>query len=246
MHSRSDSRQLPQPSVSSNKEKFQWLERGKHVWVQKASKNPEDVFLEAKVIDFREDSDKVQVQLLDQQAPMATTLDNCFKLTYGATDVSDMVDLEELNEPELLFNIKRRYLNDTIFTYCGPTLLIINPYCKIERLFTEQILLDYQMLVFSESLEYKSQAPHIYGLAGFCLWQLFDNSRNQSIVISGESGAGKTENTKFCLSFLASLGRNIKDMSQKKGSFVMPRGLDKVFKKISSKLTGIEDRVRKG
>lgn len=66
------------------------------------------------------------------------------------------------------------------------------------------------MQVFSESLEYKSQLPHIYGLAGFCLWQLFDNNRNQSIVISGESGAGKTENTKFCLNFLASLGKNLR------------------------------------
>lgn len=130
-----------------------------------------------------------------------------------------------------------------IFTYCGPTLLIINPYCKIERLFNEQMLNDYQTLVFSESLEYKSQAPHIYGLAGFCLWQLFDNCRNQSIVISGESGAGKTENTKYCLNFLASLGRNMKEQWQKKGSAFMPRGIDKIFKKISSKLTGIEDRV---
>lgn len=49
-----------------------------------------------------------------------------------------MVDLEELNEPELLFNIKRRYVIDMIFTYCGmfhsnlgPTLLIINPYAYI-------------------------------------------------------------------------------------------------------------------
>lgn len=69
------------------------MERGKHVWLQKASKNPEDVFLEAKVLDFKEDSDKVQVQLLEQASGFTTTLDNCFKLTYGPSDVSDMVDL---------------------------------------------------------------------------------------------------------------------------------------------------------
>ena len=46
-----------------------------------------------------------------------------------------MVDLEELNEPELLYNLKRRYFRDHIFTYCGPTLVIINPYAFIEELF---------------------------------------------------------------------------------------------------------------
>ena len=45
--------------------------------------------------------------------------DDCQKLTYGPADVADMVDLEELNEPELLYNLKRRYVNDLIFTYCG-------------------------------------------------------------------------------------------------------------------------------
>jgi myosin heavy subunit len=55
--------------------------------------------------------------------------------------------------------------------------------------------------------------PHIFSLAAFCLWQLFDNMRNQSIVISGESGAGKTENTKYCLKFLASLGKNMKGLT---------------------------------
>jgi hypothetical protein len=63
------------------------------VWVQKASKNPDDVFLEAKVVDFSEDSEKVKVELIDNHVQLVTTLENCFKLTYGASDVSDMVDL---------------------------------------------------------------------------------------------------------------------------------------------------------
>jgi myosin heavy subunit len=54
--------------------------------------------------------------------------DECQKLTYGSNDVPDMVDLEELNEPELLFNLKRRYLSDSIFTYCG-----IGHFIKVQR-----------------------------------------------------------------------------------------------------------------
>ncbi len=63
-----------------------------------------------------------------------------------------MVDLEELNEPELLYNIKRRYVNDFIFTYCGPTLLIINPYAYIEKLMNDTVLQDFQTLVFTDTL----------------------------------------------------------------------------------------------
>lgn len=91
--------------------------------------------------------------------------------------------------------------------------MIINPYAYIEKLFNESVLQEYQSMVFTDNLEYKSLSPHVFGLAAFCLWQLFDNERSQSIVISGESGAGKTENTKYCLKFLASLGRNMKDLS---------------------------------
>lgn len=69
--------------------------------------------------------------------------------------------------------------------YLGPTLVIINPYIFIEKLFNDTQLQDYQTMVFTDNLEYKSMQPHIFGLAAFCLWQLFDNERNQSIVISG-------------------------------------------------------------
>ena len=72
-----------------------------------------------------------------------------------------------------------------IFTYCGPTLVIVNPYASIEKLFNDTTLIEYQTFVFTDTLEYKNLPPHIFGLAAFCLWQLFENERNQSIVISG-------------------------------------------------------------
>jgi myosin heavy subunit len=61
------------------------------------------------------------VELTDSKTKIKAPIQNALKLTYGPTDVPDMVDLEELNEPELLFNIKRRYTNDMVFTYCGTT-----------------------------------------------------------------------------------------------------------------------------
>lgn len=132
--------------------------------------------------------------------------------------------------------------------------MIINPYAFIEKLFNDTILQEYQTMVFTDNLEYKSLAPHVFALAAFCLWQLFDNERNQSIVISGESGAGKTENTKYCLKFLASLGKNMKELvsdpsqksldpsKNKKINYQNMRTAEKAIKK-GSKVFGIEEKI---
>jgi myosin heavy subunit len=136
-----------------------------------------------------------------------------------------------------------------IFTFCGtplpdtgPTLVIINPYMMIDKLFNDQLLIEYQAYVFLDNLEYKTLPPHVFSLSAFCLWQLFDNSRNQSIVISGESGAGKTENTKFCLKFLASLGKNMKALTPEKANKLLTSKAMKNINRVS-KHFGIEDRI---
>ena len=123
--------------------------------------------------------------------------------------------------------------------------MIINPYTYIEELFNEKVLYEYQTYAFMDSLEYKNLYPHVYGLAAFCLWQLFENSRNQSIVISGESGAGKTENTKYCLKFLASLGKNIKILSNQKSFWkvVNPKMAKNLMNNREGRLAGIEDKI---
>ena len=96
--------------------------------------------------------------------------------------------------------------------------------------------------MFLDNLEYKTLPPHIFSLSAFCLWQLFDNLRNQSIVISGESGSGKTENTKFCLKFLASLGKNMKTLTTEKASKLLTTKALKTINRVS-KHVGIEDRI---
>lgn len=48
--------------------------------------------------------------------------------------------------------------------------------------------------------------PHVYAIASEAFRSLFDSKKNQAIVISGESGAGKTENAKYCMSLLTSIG----------------------------------------
>jgi myosin heavy subunit len=55
-------------------------------------------------------------------------------------DYEDMCEMDILNEPEVLFNLVRRYNNDDIFTNIGATLISINPYCQISRLFNPKVL----------------------------------------------------------------------------------------------------------
>lgn len=123
--------------------------------------------------------------------------------------IDDMVDIEFLNEAELLNNLKRRFIEkNIIFTYVGPTLLIINPYKYIDELFNVNTMALYQKQINNSSFTLKDLPPHIFGISADLFKNIFLNQKNQALVISGESGAGKTENTKYAMKFLTSLGFN--------------------------------------
>ena len=124
-----------------------------------------------------------------------------------AKGIEDMVDMENLNDAELLNNTKIRFENNDIFTFVGPTLLALNPYYLIDRLFNDSVLDHYQKnLCLDLSVNTNKDPPHIYGIAANSFKQLCRTGKNQAIVISGESGAGKTEETKLAMKFLTTLG----------------------------------------
>lgn len=125
----------------------------------------------------------------------------------SAQGFNDMVDMENLNEAELLYNIQRRYEKNAIFTYVGPTLLVVNPYQKIPELVTPETLYNYQKKVYEATYNIKDSNPHVYAIGAQCIRKLCETKKNQAIVISGESGAGKTENTKMAMKFITSIGK---------------------------------------
>lgn len=155
-----------------------------------------------------------------------------------------MVDMENLNEPELLYNLQYRFEKNKIFSYVGPTLIAINPYMRIPELFSSEVLAKYQQNIFSAHFSLKDDQPHIYAISGLAFKQLIENKRNQAIVISGESGAGKTEETKYAMNFLTTLGKNKdfkkmdqlfpEDLRKRASFFVMPEENDNM---------GIEEKV---
>ena len=121
--------------------------------------------------------------------------------------IADMVEIDELNPASLLYNLMTRYKRDEIYTYVGPILLVLNPFKKIEHLGLESTRLKYVEITRSDQpLQLKkSLDPHSYALSAQAYYSLRREGRRQGIVISGESGAGKTESAKVCMEFLTKL-----------------------------------------
>jgi myosin heavy subunit len=106
-----------------------------------------------------------------------------------AQSYDDMCEMEDLSEETILKNLVNRYNKDQIFTYIGPTLLAVNPYRKITKLFNEEINSEIMENIQKGII---AASPHIYYIAGKAFNSMKNKEPKQSIIISGESGAGKT------------------------------------------------------
>lgn len=109
----------------------------------------------------------------------------------------DMAGMTELNEATILHNLRRRYQSNLIYTYSGLFLVAVNPY-RDHPIYSEAVM-DWYRGVGSRS----DRPPHIYATADCAYRMMVETRRNQSILITGESGAGKTENTKRVIQYLA-------------------------------------------
>ncbi|ESQ30445.1 hypothetical protein EUTSA_v10011193mg [Eutrema salsugineum] len=111
--------------------------------------------------------------------------------------VDDLMQLSYLNEPAVLYNLEYRYNQDMIYTKAGPVLVAVNPFKEVP-------------LYGSRNIEaYKNRSngsPHVYAIADTAIREMIRDEVNQSIIISGESGAGKTETAKIAMQYLAALG----------------------------------------
>ena len=103
-----------------------------------------------------------------------------------------------LHEPGLLHNLACRYKADKIYTYTGNILIAVNPFQRLP-LYGEDILFDY----IGKSIGV--MPPHVYAIADLALRKMKTSGIGQAIIISGESGAGKTETAKVALEYLTSL-----------------------------------------
>nr|XP_016936706.1 myosin-VIIa isoform X1 [Drosophila suzukii] len=112
--------------------------------------------------------------------------------------VEDMITLGDLQEYTILRNLQNRYAKQLIYTYTGSMLVAINPY-QILPIYTNREIQLYRNKSLAEL------PPHIFAISDNAFQRLQRLKENQCVVISGESGAGKTESTKLILQYLAAI-----------------------------------------
>nr|XP_005168006.1 unconventional myosin-Ib isoform X7 [Danio rerio] len=112
--------------------------------------------------------------------------------------VGDMVLLEPLSEESFIENLKKRFDHNEIYTYIGSVVISMNPY-KSLSIYSAEKVEEYRNRNFYEL------SPHIYALADEAYRSLRHQDKDQCILITGESGAGKTEASKFVMSYVAAV-----------------------------------------
>nr|GEV28813.1 myosin-15 isoform X1 [Tanacetum cinerariifolium]GEV32066.1 myosin-15 isoform X1 [Tanacetum cinerariifolium] len=117
---------------------------------------------------------------------------------YGGVD--DMTKLAYLNEPGVLDNLKKRYALNEIYTYTGSILIAVNPFTRLPHLYNVHMMEQYKGALFGEL------SPHVFAVADASYRAMMGDAKSQSILVSGESGAGKTETTKLIMQYLTYVG----------------------------------------
>eukprot|EP01114_Cavostelium_apophysatum_P010445 TRINITY_DN2416_c0_g1_i11.p1 TRINITY_DN2416_c0_g1~~TRINITY_DN2416_c0_g1_i11.p1 ORF type:complete len:2801 (+),score=908.52 TRINITY_DN2416_c0_g1_i11:43-8445(+) len=142
---------------------------------------------ESEELEGAEDSSAITAQWKDIITIQSRTL---------PPEAEDMIAISHLNEASILHNVRVRHRKDAIYTYVGSILVSVNPYKRLEEMFSESSVLKYKGKPFG------SLPPHIFAIAESCHHSMIKDKKNQSILISGETGAGKTEATKYIMRYL--------------------------------------------
>ncbi|KHG16924.1 Myosin-J heavy chain [Gossypium arboreum] len=168
---------------------------GSHVWVE----DPTLAWIDGEV--FKISGEEVHVQTTNGKTAVA----NISKVFPKDTEappggVDDMTKLSYLHEPGVLHNLAMRYELNEIYTYTGNILIAINPFQRLPHLYDTHMMEQYKGAAFGEL------NPHVFAVADVAYRAMMNEGKSNSILVSGESGAGKTETTKMLMRYLAYLG----------------------------------------
>uniref|UniRef100_A0AAY5KXM9 Uncharacterized protein n=1 Tax=Esox lucius TaxID=8010 RepID=A0AAY5KXM9_ESOLU len=162
----------------------------KRVWIPDET----EAYVEAEIKKL--DGDKATVETKDGRT-LVVKEDDIQQMNPPKFDmIEDMAMLTHLNEASVLFNLTRRYSMWMIYTYSGLFCVTINPY-KYLPVYSSKVIAAYKGKRLSET------PPHIYAIADNAYNDMLRDRENQSILITGESGAGKTVNTKRVIQYFA-------------------------------------------
>jgi len=141
--------------------------------------------------------DDVEVEICETSKREMVSKDDIQKMNPPKFDKQeDMADLTCLNEASVLHNVKERYYSGLIYTYSGLFCVVVNPYARLP-IYTEKIV---ELYKGKKRLEVP---PHVFAITDTAYRSMLQDREDQSILCTGESGAGKTENTKKVIQYLA-------------------------------------------
>ncbi|KAK2533378.1 hypothetical protein Q9233_004592, partial [Columba guinea] len=144
-----------------------------------------------------EKGDEVTVELTENGKKVTLSKDDIQKMNPPKfSKVEDMAELTCLNEASVLHNLRERYFSGLIYTYSGLFCVVVNPYKQLP-IYSEKIIEMYK------GKKRHEMPPHIYAIADTAYRSMLQDREDQSILCTGESGAGKTENTKKVIQYLA-------------------------------------------
>ncbi|XP_019957019.2 unconventional myosin-VIIa-like [Paralichthys olivaceus] len=171
------------------------LRKGEWVWVDSANGVPIGARVKVSEAGQRllvDDEGKEQSLSPEQEASL--------KIMHPTSveGVDDMIKLGDMTEAGLLRNLLLRHRQGIFYTYTGSVLVAVNPYQDFPICSVEKVNL-YHGRKLGEL------PPHIFAIAESCYFNMTRHLRNQCCIISGESGAGKTESTKLILQYLAAV-----------------------------------------
>ena len=159
----------------------------------------EEIFLPAKVkATFRRGEAGMTVLDSGEEIPITAEQSTELKVVDEQClhPIENMVMLNDLNNASLLHNLRIRFKRNEIYTNVGAILVAVNPFALLP-IYTPEWLDKYK------ANGSRGQPPHVYGIADDAYRTMMQDGKNHSIVISGESGAGKTETMKLALQYIA-------------------------------------------
>ncbi|PWA97995.1 IQ motif, EF-hand binding site [Artemisia annua] len=168
---------------------------GTQVWVE----DPNVCWIEGVVTKIT--GQEVEVETTDGKK-VVTNLSKTYPKDVDAPagGVDDMTKLSYLHEPGVLQNLSTRFQLNEIYTYTGNILIAINPFQRLTHLYETHMMEQYKGAPLGEL------SPHVFAIADVAFRAMIREGKSNSILVSGESGAGKTETTKMLMRYLAYLG----------------------------------------
>ncbi|PAN34585.1 hypothetical protein PAHAL_6G106900 [Panicum hallii] len=168
---------------------------GSHVWAE----DPAICWVDGEVVKIN--GEEAEIQATNGKMIVA----NLSKLypkdmEAAAGGVDDMTKLSYLHEPGVLQNLAIRYELNEIYTYTGNILIAVNPFQRLPHLYDPHMMQQYKGAPFGEL------SPHVFAVADVAYRAMINENKSNAILVSGESGAGKTETTKMLMRYLAYLG----------------------------------------